>query len=72
MPKTGSFRRLLRNLRLMHEAEQSSSAKITIHEDCKECGSRVSFEFRDIPLRQTVFSHCWKCGELLRLCRTVK
>ena len=66
------MRRLIRNLRLAHERLQETANKITVYEDCAECGSRVAFEFLDVPLRQTAYTNCWKCGEQLRLVKTIQ
>ena len=51
---------------------EKCAGTITIYDDCPECGSRITFEFFDIPQRQTKFCECWKCGETIRLVRTVK
>ena len=70
-PRSG-FRRLLRSLRKANEDLEKCAGKVTIHDDCSECGSRIAFEFLDIPQRQIKFCNCWKCGETIRLVRTIK
>lgn len=69
--KPGSFRKLVRSLRLLNDKLEEGADEINVDDICPECGNKIIFTFLSIGMRQTKYTNCDGCGETLRMNRVV-